>query len=125
MTNTTTVTGNLCADPELRFTQAGKAVAGFTVAHTPRRLDKATGEWEDGTTLFLRCSVWGPKAEQIAEQQKGAPIMAAGKLVQNNWETKDGDKRSTIELLVENWAPIVRGESQPAKARPVIDEPPF
>jgi len=99
---TTTIVGNLARDPELRFSQKGNAIVGFTVAYTPRRFDKNTDGWVDGTTLWLRCTAFGPLAENIAERVgKGDKVTVTGKLQQNDWEDKDGTKRSTIELLVD------------------------
>src|ERR1700704_4425227 len=62
-----TVIGNLTSDPELRFTASGAAVANFTVASTPRTLDRQSGEWKDGEALFLRCNIWRQAAENVAE----------------------------------------------------------
>jgi single-strand DNA-binding protein len=109
MTNTVTITGNLVADPELRFTKSGLAVAAFTIADTPRTFDKATNEWKDGETLFLRASVWREAAENAAESlRKGMRVTATGKLQQRNYETKEGEKRTSIELDVEEVAPSLR-----------------
>ena len=92
-------TGNLTADPELRFTQAGKAVASFTVACNDRRKD-ANGDWIDGDTTFLNCEVWEAKAEQLAEQvQKGQRVQVAGKLRQRSYEANDGTKRTVYDVV--------------------------
>jgi single-strand DNA-binding protein len=89
-----TVIGNLTGDPELRFTPNGQAVASFTVASTTRMLDKATNEWKDGDTLFLRCSVWRQYAENVAESlTKGTRVIVTGRLKQRSYETKEGEKR--------------------------------
>jgi single-strand DNA-binding protein len=94
-----TVVGNLTADPELRYTQNGIAVANFTVASTPRTFNKATEKWEDGSTLFMRCSIWRDYAEHVAGSlTKGLGVIVAGRLVQRDWETKEGDKRVSVEL---------------------------
>src|SRR6187551_1493728 len=86
---TITVIGNLTNDPELRFTPSGAAVASFTVASTPRTLDKATNEWKDGEALFLRCSIWRQAAENVAESlQRGARVIVQGRLKQRSFETK-------------------------------------
>ena len=101
-----TVTGNLVADPELRFQPSGAAVASFTVASTPRTFDRQSNEWKDGDTLFLRCTAWRDLAEHIAESlTKGTRVIATGRLVQRNYETREGEKRSVIELAVEEVGP--------------------
>lgn len=93
-----TIVGNLVADPELRFTPAGDAVANFTVASTPRTLNRQTQEWEDGTALFLRCSVWRQQAENVAESlTRGARVVVTGRLRQRSYE-KDGQKHTVIEM---------------------------
>ena len=97
-----TVVGNLTADPELRFTPSGAAVANFTVASTPRTFDKNSNEWKDGEALFLRCSVWRQAAENVAESlQKGTAVIVQGRLKQRSYETKEGEKRTVIELEVD------------------------
>ena len=90
---TTTVTGNLTADPELRFTPTGRPVAAFTIANTPRFPDRTTGEWQDGETWFVRCSAWGDMAENIAASlTRGNAVVATGRLRCRTWETKDGEQ---------------------------------
>ena len=97
-----TVVGNLTADPELRFTASGAPVADFTVAATPRTFDRATGEWKDGDPLFLRCSLWRQPAENAATSlTKGARVIVEGVLRQRSFETKDGEKRTVVELDVD------------------------
>ena len=104
-----TVVGNLTSDPELRFTPSGAAVASFTVASTPRTLDKATNEWKDGEALFLRCSVWRQAAENVAESlQRGARVIVQGRLQQRSFETKEGEKRTVIELQVDEIGPSLK-----------------
>ncbi|MDR1295691.1 MAG: single-stranded DNA-binding protein [Bifidobacteriaceae bacterium] len=104
-----TVIGNLTGDPELRFTPSGAAVANFSIASTPRAFDRASGEWKDGETLFLRCSIWRESAENVAESLvKGMRVLAQGRLVQRNFETREGEKRSVIELQVEEIGPSLR-----------------
>jgi single-strand DNA-binding protein len=104
-----TVVGNLTNDPELRFTPSGAAVASFTVASTPRYLDKATNEWKDGDALFLRCSVWRQAAENVAESlQRGARVIVTGRLKQRSFETKEGEKRTVIEVEVDEVGPSLR-----------------
>jgi single-strand DNA-binding protein len=104
-----TVIGNLTSDPELRWTPSGAAVANFTIASTPRSLDRETQEWKDGEALFLRCSVWRQAAENVAESLiRGSRVMAQGRLKQRSFETKEGEKRSVIELEVDEIGPSLR-----------------
>ncbi|WP_086818669.1 single-stranded DNA-binding protein [Allokutzneria sp. NRRL B-24872] len=107
---TITVVGNLTADPELRFTQSGAAVASFTVASTPRTFDKQSGEWKDGEALFLRCSIWRQAAENVAESlTRGMRVVVQGRLKQRSYEPKDGGERRTVyELEVEEVGPSLR-----------------
>lgn len=112
-----TVIGNLTADPELRFTQSGVAVAGFTIASTPRSFDKQTNEWKDGEALFLRASVWRDQAENVAESlSKGDRVIAQGNLKQRSFQDKDGNNRSSIELDVTDVGPaLLYAAAKPAK----------
>src|SRR3978361_1517479 len=104
-----TVVGNLTADPELRFTPSGAAVASFTIASTPRSFDKNTNEWKDGEALFLRCSVWRQAAENVAESlQRGTAVIVQGRLKQRSYETKEGEKRTVYELDVDEVGPSLR-----------------
>jgi len=104
-----TVVGNMVADAELRYTPQGAAVASFTVASTPRTFDKAANEWRDGETLYLRCSIWREAAEHVAESlTKGTRVIVQGRLVQRSFETREGDKRTVIELQVEEVGPSLR-----------------
>ena len=104
-----TVVGNLTADPELRFTPSGAAVANFTVASTPRTLDKTTNEWKDGEALFLRCSVWRQAAENVAESlHRGTRVIVQGRLKQRSYETKEGEKRTVYELEVDEIGPSLQ-----------------
>ncbi|UGQ08897.1 single-stranded DNA-binding protein [Yinghuangia sp. ASG 101] len=104
-----TVVGNLTADPELRFTPSGAAVANFTVASTPRMFDRQTNQWKDGEALFLRCSVWRQAAENVAESlQKGMQVIVQGRLKQRSYETKEGEKRTTYELEVDEIGPSLK-----------------
>lgn len=147
---TVTVVGNLTGDPELRFTPNGQAVASFTVASTTRVLDRNSNEWKDGDTLFLRCSVWRQYAENVAESlTKGTRVLVTGRLKQRSYETKEGEKRTVVEMDVDDVGPALRnatakvsrvtrgdsggfnGGSQSAPADdpwavpPANDEPPF
>ena len=104
-----TVVGNLTSDPELRYTQNGLAVANFTIASTPRTFDKATNDYKDGDALFLRCSVWRDFAEHVAGSlTKGSRVIASGRLRQRSYETKEGEKRSSIELEIDEIGPSLR-----------------
>jgi single-strand DNA-binding protein len=104
-----TVIGNLTNDPELRFTPSGQAVASFTIASTPRTMDRQTNEWKDGDTLFLRCSVWRQAAENVAESlHKGFRVIVQGRLKQRSFETREGEKRTVVELDVDEVGPSLR-----------------
>jgi single-strand DNA-binding protein len=104
-----TVIGNLTSDPELRFTPSGAAVTNFTIASTPRSFDKASGEWKDGEGLFMRCSIWRQAAENAAETLiRGARVIAQGRLVQRSYETKEGEKRTVVELQVDEVGPSLK-----------------
>lgn len=94
-----TIVGNLTADPELRWTQSGSPVASFTIASTPRSFDRQSGAWKDGETLFMRCTAWREMAENIAESlRKGMRTVVRGRLVQRSFETREGDRRTVVEL---------------------------
>lgn len=103
------VVGNLTADAELRYTQAGVPVANFTIASTPRNFDRASGEWKDSEALFLRCSVWREAAEHVAGSlAKGMRVIAQGRLRQRSYETREGERRTAIELEVDEIGPSLR-----------------
>ena len=104
-----TMIGNLVNDPELRFTPSGAAVAKFTVASTPRYLDKATNEWKDGDSLFLQCQIWRQAAENVAESlTRGMRVIVSGRLKQRSYETKEGEKRTVFEVEVDEVGPSLR-----------------
>jgi single-strand DNA-binding protein len=104
-----TVVGNLTADPELRYTQNGLAVANFTIASTPRTFDRQSNEWKDGEALFLRASVWREFAEHVAGSlSKGSRVVATGRLKQRSYDDRDGQKRTSIELEVDEIGPSLR-----------------
>lgn len=106
---TITVIGNLTADPELRFTPSGSAVANFTIASTPRTFDRQSNEWKDGETLFLRASVWRESAENVAESlTKGTRVIVSGRLKSRTYDTKEGEKRTVMELEVDEIGPSLR-----------------
>lgn len=104
-----TVVGNLTADPELRFTNNGVALASFTIASTPRTFDRQTNEWKDGEALFLRCTVWREYAENVANSlTKGTRVIARGTLRQRSYETKEGERRTSYELDIDEIGPSLR-----------------
>jgi len=106
---TITVVGNLTADPELRFTPSGAAVANFTVASTPRIYDRQSGEWKDGEALFLRCNIWREAAENVAESlTRGSRVIVTGRLKQRSFETREGEKRTVVEVEVDEVGPSLR-----------------
>ena len=104
-----TLVGNLVDDPDLRFTPSGAAVANFRVASTPRFLDRQSGEWKDGESLFLTCSVWRQAAENVAESlQKGMRVIVQGRLKQRSYETREGEKRTVFEIDVDEVGPSLK-----------------
>jgi single-strand DNA-binding protein len=106
---TITVIGNLTADPELRFTPSGAAVANFTVASTPRMFDRQSNEWKDGEALFLRCNIWREAAENVAESlTRGSRVIVTGRLKQRSFETREGEKRTVMEVEVDEIGPSLR-----------------
>ncbi len=103
------VVGNLTADPELRFTPSGAAVANFTVASTPRTMDRQTNEWKDGDALFLRCNIWRQAAENVAETlTRGARVVVQGRLRQRSYENREGQKVTVVELEVDEIGPSLK-----------------
>jgi single-strand DNA-binding protein len=106
---TITLVGNLTADPELRFTPSGAAVANFTVASTPRTFDRQTNEWRDGDAMFLNCAVWRQAAENVAESlQKGMRVIVHGRLRSRSYETREGERRTVFEVDVDEIGPALR-----------------
>ena len=101
-----TVVGNLLADPELRFTPAGAAVANFRIASTPRRFNRQTSQWEDGEAMYLTCNVWRQAAENVAESlSKGMRVIVQGRLRQRSYESREGERRSIFEVEVDEVGP--------------------
>lgn len=99
----------LTADTELVFTHSGTAVLNFTVASTPRTFDRQSGQWTDGDTLFLRCNAWRQLAENAAESlTRGMRVIVTGRLRQRSFNTSDGDKRTVLELDVDELGPSLR-----------------
>ncbi|ART20371.1 single-stranded DNA-binding protein [Corynebacterium striatum] len=106
---TITVVGNVVADPELRFTPAGAAVANFRVASTPRRFNSQTNQWEDGEAMFLTCNVWRQAAENVAETlTKGMRVIVNGRLRQRSYQNRDGENRTVFEIEVDEVGPSLR-----------------
>lgn len=104
-----TVIGNLTADPELRFTPSGSAVANFTIASTPRVFDRQTNDWKEGEALFLRASIWKEAAENVAETlTKGMRVIAQGRLRSRSYDTKEGERRTVMELEIDEIGPSLR-----------------
>jgi single-strand DNA-binding protein len=104
-----TIVGNLTADPELRFTPNGAAVANFTVASTPRTFDRQANEFKDGETLFMRCSVWREAAENVSESlHRGTRVVVTGRLVSRSWQTAEGENRTVMEMQVDEIGPSLR-----------------
>lgn len=104
-----TIVGNLTADPEVRWIGDGTAVASFTIASTPRTFDRSTNSWKDGEAMFMRCSAWREMGENIAESlKKGMRVIASGRLQQRSWETQQGERRTVIEMTVDEIGPSLR-----------------
>lgn len=113
-----TVTGNLAADPEMRFTKDGTAVTSFRIAAQPRKRDKA-GEWIDGDPTWISVSAWKRAAEAAAELKKGQRVMVSGRVETRAWEDKDGNRRESLELTTDEVSVVVRPpkvEDKPAAA---------
>lgn len=106
---TITLVGNLTADPELRFTPSGAAVANFTVASTPRTFDRQSNEWKDGDAMFINCAVWRQAAENVAESlQKGMRVIVQGRLKSRSYETREGERRTVFEIDVDEIGPALK-----------------
>lgn len=121
-----TVVGNLTGDPELRFTPSGAALASFTIASTARSFDRASNEWKDGETLFLRCSIWRQAAEHASESlTRGMRVIAQGRLKQSSYDTSEGEKRTVVELDVEEVGPSLRyATAKVTRSQRATDEAP-
>jgi len=117
-----TISGNVVRDPQLRFTQSGDAVASFTVAYTRRKYDKDTKTWvDDGDTLFIDVTAWKGLAEGSAEAlRQGSKVVVTGELRQRNWE-KDGQKRSSFDLIASDVGVSVRGKKAETQQNPAVD----
>ncbi|MER6508260.1 single-stranded DNA-binding protein [Nonomuraea sp. NPDC001636] len=115
---TITIIGNLTGDPELNYTQSGTAVAGFTIASSPRVYNKQVEQWQDGEPLFMRCSAWRDLGEHVTESlTRGTRVIASGRLRMRTYETSDGDKRTVTEMTVDEIGPSLRfATAKPQKA---------
>jgi single-strand DNA-binding protein len=103
------VVGNITDDPTLSFTPSGVAVSNFTIASTPRKFDKNANKWVDEPALFMRCSLWREAAEHVAESLvRGTRVIAQGRLVQRSYETREGEKRTVVELQVDEVGPSLK-----------------
>ena len=117
--NTVTLVGNITDAPSIRFLDNGSSVANFVLAVTERVFDKSSNEWKDGDSTFVRCAVWkSAGAENVAESlSKGSRVIVTGKLRQNNWVTDNGEKRSTLNMEVEEIGASLRfAVAKPVKA---------
>ena len=104
-----TLVGNLTADPELRFTPSGAAVANFTVASTPRTFDRTSNEWKDGDAMFISCAAWRQAAENVAESlQKGMRVIVQGRLKSRSYETREGERRTVFEIEADEVGPALK-----------------
>lgn len=104
-----TVVGNLTADPEMRTTRNGSTVANFSIASTPRVFDKQSNQWVDGDALFLRCTAWRDMAQHCAQTlRKGMRVIAQGRLTQHSWEDEQHQKRTSVELQVDEIGPSLK-----------------
>lgn len=114
-----TIVGNLVADPELRFTPSGAAVANFRIASTPRTFNRETNQWEDGEALFLTCNVWRQAAENVAESlSKGMRVIVTGRLKQRSYQTKEGEQRTVFEVEVDEVGPSLKYASASVSRNP-------
>ena len=114
-----TIAGNLVADPELRFTPSGAAVANFRIASTPRTFNRETNQWEDGEALFLTCNVWRQAAENVAESlSKGMRVIVTGRLKQRSYQTKEGEQRTVFEVEVDEVGPSLKYASASVSRNP-------
>lgn len=106
---TVTIIGNIAGDPELRFTSSGVAVANFRILSTPRQFDRQSNEWKDGETLGLNCAAWKQLGENVAESlTKGTRVIAQGRLRARSYETKEGERRTSQELEVDEVGPSLK-----------------
>lgn len=104
-----TIIGNLTADPEMRTTRNGSTVANFSIAATPRVFDKQSNQWVDGDALFLRCTAWRDMAQHCAQTlRKGMRVIAQGRLTQHSWEDEQHQKRTSVELQVDEIGPSLK-----------------
>jgi single-strand DNA-binding protein len=120
-----TIVGNLTADPELKFTDGGAALAKFTIAVTPRTFDRTSNQWKDGTTAFYRCAAWRQLAEHVADSlKKGSRVVASGRMRQHDWTTEQGEKRSMLAVEVDDIGASVRFTTVTINAKPTTGNGP-
>lgn len=121
-----TIVGNVVADPELRFTPSGAAVANFRVASTPRVYNRDTNQYEDGEALFLTCNVWRQAAENVAESlTKGMRVIVNGRLKQRSYQSKDGEQRTVFEVEVDEVGPSLKFASAQVNRNPREGSTPY
>lgn len=142
MSTPVTLRGRLTRDPEMRYSAAGKPVVKFAVVTSRRVKDQQSGEWSDADTTFWDCVAFGQLAENVAESlEKGTAIVVTGNAAQEEWETKEGEKRKSMKVVAEDVAPslrfasakIAKADRQAASApmaaardeNPFDSEPPF
>ena len=121
-----TFQGHLTGDPELRFTHSGRAVCNFSVANNPTYFDRERGEFVDKDPVFMQCNAWGDLGERIVESlRRGMRVWVEGRLGQRTYETKEGEKRTVMELTVDDAGPslkfataVVTKATKPATSRP-------
>ncbi len=112
MSTTVTLTGRLTRDPELKYSANGKPVARFSVVTSRRVKDQQTGEWRDDSVSFWDCVAFGQQAENVAESLvKGTAVIVTGRAAQQTWETREGEKRRSIEVVADEVAPSLRWAS--------------
>lgn len=110
--NHVTLSGNLTRDAELRITAGGTAVLNFGIAVNESRKDTSAGKWVDEPN-FIDCVIFGNRGDSIAQyMEKGTKVSLVGRLHQSTWETKDGQKRSKIEVIVDGIEFMTRGEGK-------------
>jgi single-strand DNA-binding protein len=139
MSTSVTLTGRLTRDPDLKFSQAGKAVARFSVVTSRRVKDRDTNEWSDADTTFWDCVAFGELASNVADSlEKGTAVVVTGHAAQEEWTTKEGEKRKSMKVVAEDVAPSLRwasakvakvaagGEAKqaPRDENPFADDPP-
>lgn len=124
--NRVIVSGNLTREPEVRTTASGNPVMGFGIAVNDRRKNSQTGEWEDYPS-FIDCTMFGARAQSVSRfLSKGSKVAIEGKLRWSQWETNEGQKRSKIEIIVDEiefMSSISNGAQVPATASATAVDP--